>query len=63
MVAWPAAYLVIDYWLENFAYRIQINPGIFLLAGFITLSVAMLTVSFRSLKTALANPVDYLRYE
>ncbi|UCC80448.1 MAG: ABC transporter permease [Candidatus Zixiibacteriota bacterium] len=63
VVAWPAAYFVINYWLENFAYRIQINPGIFPLAGFITLSVAMLTVSFRSLRTAVANPVEYLRYE
>jgi putative ABC transport system permease protein len=39
VVAWPAAYFVINYWLENFAYRIQLNPGIFLFAGFITLSV------------------------
>jgi putative ABC transport system permease protein len=63
VVAWPAAYFVINYWLQNFAYRIQINPGIFLFAGFITLSVAMLTISFRSFKTALENPVEYLRYE
>lgn len=63
VVAWPAAYFVINYWLETFAYRIQINPGIFLMSGFITLSLALLTVTFRSLKTAVANPVEYLRYE
>jgi len=63
LFAWPAAYLVINYWLENFAYRTHIDPGIFLLTGFITLSVAMLTVSIRSLKTAQTNPVKYLRYE
>ncbi len=62
-VAWPAAYFVMKKWLENFAYRTGIGAGVFLGAAGLTLGIALLTVSFQSVKAATANPVDSLRYE
>lgn len=50
-------------WLEDFAYRITINPLIFLIGGLLAFIVAWLTVGFQALKAAKANPVDSLRYE
>lgn len=50
-------------WLEDFAYRISINPLIFLAGGLLAFVVAWLTVGFQALKAAKANPVDSLRYE
>ncbi|MCB9295669.1 MAG: hypothetical protein H6559_21470 [Lewinellaceae bacterium] len=52
-----------DQWLENFAYRIEIRWWVFALAGMIAIAVALLTVSFQSVKAALANPVEALRSE
>ncbi|MFB0517207.1 MAG: FtsX-like permease family protein, partial [Candidatus Neomarinimicrobiota bacterium] len=62
-VAWPLAYLTIDRWLETFAYRTDITLTIFLLSGLVVLIIALATVSYQSIKAALANPVDSLRYE
>jgi putative ABC transport system permease protein len=50
-------------WLEGFAYRISINPLFFPLAGLTALAIALATVSYHSLKTALADPAESLRYE
>jgi putative ABC transport system permease protein len=50
-------------WLQNFAYRININIGIFLLAGLSALLIALLTVSWQAIRAARANPVESLRYE
>ena len=63
LFAWPAAWFVMSRWLENFAYRIDIGPGVFLLSGAAALAVATLTVSFQSVRAALADPVDSLKYE
>ena len=63
IIAWPAAYLLTDRWLENFAYRIGISWTTFVLAGFLALSIALITVSFQAVKAALTNPVETLRYE
>ena len=49
--------------LESFACRIEIGPGIFVLTGVLVLLVAFLTVSYQSIKAALADPVTSLRYE
>ena len=62
-VAWPAAYFAMHKWLQNFAYRINIAPLIFILSALITLFIASLTVSFRVVKIACSNPVESLRYE
>ncbi len=62
----PAAVLawyVADVWLNGFAYRIEINPLVFILSGLVAIVIAWLTVSYQSIKAAAANPVDSLRYE
>jgi putative ABC transport system permease protein len=63
VVAMPLAYFGMQRWLEDFAYRIDIGPGIFLFTGFLVLLIALLTVSYQSIKAALADPVKSLRYE
>jgi putative ABC transport system permease protein len=63
VIAAPLSYFAMNRWLEDFAYRIEIGPGIFLLAGALALLIALTTVSYQSIKAALANPVKSLRYE
>jgi len=63
LIAWPIAYWAMNRWLQDFAYRIHIGVGTFLLAGVLALIIALLTVSFQAIKAALANPVKALRYE
>ena len=63
LVAWPIAYFVMQKWLDNFAYRTNISIWIFLSSGTIALIIALTTVSYRSVKAALANPIESLRYE
>jgi ABC-type antimicrobial peptide transport system permease subunit len=63
IIAWPMAYFVMKQWLLNFAYRVNLSVWIFILSGLASLAIAMLTVSFQSIKAATANPVDSLRYE
>ena len=61
--AWLLAYFVMDKWLHNFAYRTRIEPWTFLLSAAIALIIAILTVSYQSIKSAVADPVESLRYE
>ncbi len=63
VVAIPTSYLVMRQWLADFAYRADLNIWIFIGAGFISLLIAWLSVSYQSIKAALANPVDALRDE
>ena len=63
VVAWPAAYFVMNNWLKNFAYRTNISLWIFVGSGAMALIVALLTVSSHAIKAATANPVESLRYE
>jgi putative ABC transport system permease protein len=63
IIAWPAAYYFMHKWLQNFAYRIQVNIWVFLLASALAMLIALLTVSYHSVRTALSNPVNSLRYE
>jgi ABC-type antimicrobial peptide transport system permease subunit len=62
-IAWPVAYFIMNKWLENFAYRTQPKAVIFLGSALLVLAIALLTVSFQSIKAATANPADSLRYE
>ncbi len=62
-IAWPAAYFVMNKWLQSFAYRIDLNVWIFTLSGLAALVIALLTISYQIIKAATANPVDSLRYE
>jgi putative ABC transport system permease protein len=63
IAATPISYFFINRWLQNFAYKIDLGVGIFVLAGALALMIALLTVSYQSIKAALANPVESLRYE
>jgi len=63
VIAWPVVYLVILWWLQQFAYQADISEVLFILAGFSLLAMALLTVGYHALKTAGANPVDALRCE
>ncbi|MBL7848697.1 MAG: ABC transporter permease [Cyclobacteriaceae bacterium] len=63
VVAMPLAWYAMDAWLSGFAYRIPIGIDTFLIAGFIAVAIAMLTVSYQSIKAAVVNPVNSLRRE
>jgi putative ABC transport system permease protein len=64
VIAWPLTYYFLkNYWLSNFPFRISLNLWTFAVAGLMALFIALLTVSFQSVKAALANPVNSLRYE
>ena len=63
VVASPLVYLVMRRWLEGFAYRIEFGVGVLVLVGVLALLIALLTVSYHSVKASQANPVESLRYE
>jgi putative ABC transport system permease protein len=64
VIAGPVSYLLLERcWLQNFAYRIEIGPGLIFLAGMVAVVIAWLTVSYQSFRTAASNPVDYLKSE
>jgi len=63
VIACPIAWYVMNKWLENFAYKTQLNWWIFALAGIITIAIASITISLQSWKAAKRNPVESLRYE
>ncbi len=63
VIAWPVAYYIMSRWLKNFAYRADINILIFVISGLLVLAIALLTVSFQSIRAATADPADSLRYE
>jgi len=63
IIATPIAWYAMDKWLSAFAYRTSLSWWIFILAGFMALAIALLTVSWQSIKAALTNPVESLRSE
>jgi len=63
VIAWPLAYVAMNRWLDNFAYRADFSIEVFLFSGLLAVGIAFLTVSFQSIRAALANPVKSLRYE
>jgi len=63
ILAWPVAYYFMNKWLQNFAYRIDLSVWIFFLSGLAAFGIALVTVSYQSIKAATANPVNSLRYE
>ncbi|MEJ0033978.1 MAG: FtsX-like permease family protein [Bacteroidota bacterium] len=56
----PLTWLLLNKWLESFAYRIGVNPLMFLFGGVIALTIAMATISFHTIRSARANPVRLL---
>ncbi|GAA0523525.1 ABC transporter permease [Chitinophaga japonensis] len=63
IIAFPIAWYAMDRWLQDFAYRIHVEWWMFVLAGLLTAGIALLTVSFQSIKAAIINPVKSLRAE
>jgi len=63
LIATPVAWYLMTKWLQNFAYRINIQWWVMVLAGLAAIIIAMVTVSYQSIKAALANPVKSLRSE
>lgn len=63
IIAWPIAYIVMNQWLRNFAYRTPINLLLFFVSGLVALIIAVISVSVNTIKAATANPVDALKYE
>ncbi|MBN1326913.1 MAG: ABC transporter permease [Candidatus Cloacimonetes bacterium] len=63
LIALPIAWLAMNKWLLNFAYKIEISPSVFLVSFALSVIIAFVTVSFRTLKAAIANPVMALKYE
>jgi ABC-type antimicrobial peptide transport system permease subunit len=63
MVAAPIAWYMMSHWLQNFAYRIELSIGVFILAILLSVLIALITVGYKSLRAAIANPVKSLRTE
>ncbi|MBX7152039.1 ABC transporter permease [bacterium] len=63
VIAAPIAYFTMSEWLQDFAYRITIGPGVFVTAMVFAVAIAAVTVSYRAIRAATANPVDALKYE
>ncbi len=63
IIAFPAAWWAMHVWLDDFAYRVNIGWWVFVVAGIAALLIALLTISFQSIKAAIANPVKSLRTE
>jgi putative ABC transport system permease protein len=63
LIAWPLAFFVMNRWIRNFPYRVNIGVGIFFGSSLIVLIIGILTVSYQAIRAALADPIDSLRYE
>ncbi|WP_363435908.1 ABC transporter permease [Chitinophaga ginsengisegetis] len=63
LIAFPVAWYTMDQWLQKFPYRISIHYWVFVLAGVAAMLIALLTISFQSIKAALMNPVSSLKAE
>jgi putative ABC transport system permease protein len=63
LIAIPLTWLVMNKWLDDFAYRINISWWVFVISGIISIVIAFATISFQAIKAALANPVKSLRTE
>jgi putative ABC transport system permease protein len=63
LIAWPIAWFAVSNWLQGFAYRVELSPLVFLFAGALALSLAIVTISIQAARAASANPVEALRYE
>ncbi|NUM79310.1 hypothetical protein HUU42_00790 [bacterium] len=57
-IAWPLTYWLMNQWLENFAYRIDVGVASFLLSSAVALAIALITMSYQAIKAATANPVE-----
>ena len=63
LIAWPFAYYIMETWLDGFAYRIEMGIWIFVVSSAGVLIIALGTIGYQTIKSALANPVEALKYE
>jgi putative ABC transport system permease protein len=63
LIAWPVAWYLMSQWLDGFAYRIDINIGLYALAALSAIVIALVTVGTQTIKAATRNPANTLRYE
>jgi putative ABC transport system permease protein len=63
LIAWPVSWIFMNRWLKGFAYRMEIGVLVFLIPAAVSIGLALLTVSFQTLRAARANPVDSLKCE
>jgi putative ABC transport system permease protein len=63
IIAWPVAYLVMNSWLKNFAYKVELSIWIFVISGVTALAIALITIGTHAIKAATANPIKSLKYE
>jgi putative ABC transport system permease protein len=63
IIAFPLSWWFMHKWLQNYAYRITIGWWVFVVAGLLALIIALVTISFQSIRAAIANPVKSLRTE
>lgn len=63
VIAWPLAFYILRRWLQNFVYRAEVSPWVFVQAGCLVLGMTLITVSLQALRAASNDPVKVLRYE
>ncbi|HHE40913.1 MAG TPA: FtsX-like permease family protein, partial [Candidatus Cloacimonetes bacterium] len=63
IIAWPIAYFAMSRWLNTFVYKISLQSTYFILAGVLSMLIAIITISFQTLRAALRNPSEAMRYE
>ena len=63
LIAIPVSHFLAQNWLENFSYKIELNPWIYIMSGVMLTVLTLLTISYQSIKAAIANPVDSFRDE
>lgn len=63
LLAWPISWILMNNWLKNFPYHVDLSWSTFVFSGLLTILVTLITVSSQTLKASLANPSDSLRYE
>jgi len=63
ILAFPIAYFVTNRWLQDFAYRTEIGAGTYLLSASMALIIAIATISYQAIRSAISNPIDALKYE
>ncbi len=63
LIAWPVSFYLVNQWMNDFAYRADFGIKFFLIAGIVSLIIAVMTVGYQAVKTAIANPAESLKYE
>jgi putative ABC transport system permease protein len=63
LIAWPLSYFGMHRWLQNFAYKTGINLWVFVFTGVLAMGIALATVSYQSIRAALLDPIDAIKYE